>query len=68
MGDTDIRLNTNIIIALFTGCALIAFAFYLRYAGPIAVPEVAFYVAAAMICLLPVVYTLLRHKTCRNKC
>jgi len=26
-----------------------------------------FYLAAAVICLLPVVYALFRHKSCRNK-
>lgn len=58
--------NTNIIVALCTGCALIAFAFYERYEASGAVPAVAFYVAAAAICLLPVLYAVLRHETCRN--
>ena len=46
------RLNSNIITALCTGCALIAFAFLRSY---VTVPAVAFYIAAAAICLLPVV-------------
>jgi len=61
------RLNVNIIIAFSTSCAMIAFAFYERYEASGTVPEVAFYGAAAAICLLPVVYAILRHKTRRNK-
>jgi hypothetical protein len=60
------KLNSNIIIALCTSCALIAFAFYERHGASGSVPAVAFYGAAAVICLLPVLYGLLRHKTCRN--
>ena len=62
------KLNATIIIALCTGAAVIAFAFYQRYTASVRVPEAAFYLAAAVICLLPVLYALLRHKTCRNKC
>jgi uncharacterized membrane protein YqjE len=61
------RLNGNIIIALCTTCAIIAFAFDQRYEAAITVPAVAFYVAAAIICLLPVFYALFRRKTCRNR-
>jgi hypothetical protein len=61
------RLNSTIIIALCTSAALIAFAFYQRYEGPVTVPTGAFYIAAAIICLLPVFYALFRHKSCRNK-
>ena len=61
------RLNVNIIIAVSTCCAMIAFAFYERYEASGTVPEVAFYGAAAAICLLPVLYALLRLKVCRNK-
>jgi len=61
------RLNVNIIIAFCTSCAMIAFAFYERYAASGTVPAVAFYGAAAVICLLPALYALLRHKICRNK-
>lgn len=60
------RLNANIILALCTSCTIIAFAFYQRYEGSVTVPAVAFYGAAAVICLLPVLYALLRHKICRN--
>jgi hypothetical protein len=59
-------LNANTIIALCTSCAIIAFAFYERYDASGTVPAVAFYGAAAVICLLPVLYALLRHKICRN--
>ena len=58
------RLNSNIITALCTACAMIAFAFYQAY---ITVPAVALYVAAAIICLLPVVCAPLFRKACRNK-
>jgi hypothetical protein len=58
------KLNSTIIIALCTSAALIAFAFDQRYEASVTVPAVAFYVAAAVICLLPVLYALLRRKTC----
>ena len=61
------RLNVNIIIAFSTSCAMIAFAFHERHEASGTVPEVAFYGAAAAICLLPVFYGLLRHMGCRNK-
>ena len=57
------RFNSNFSIALCTGCALIAFAFYHT---SIAVPAVAFYVTAATICLLPVAYCLVTRKACRK--
>jgi hypothetical protein len=60
------RRNADVIVALCTGCALIAFAFYERYEASGTVPAVAFYVAAAAICLLPVLYAILPHKICRN--
>ena len=58
------RLNSSLITALCTGCAIIAFAFYQAY---VTVPAVALYVAAATICLLPVVYAPACRKACRNK-
>jgi membrane protein YdbS with pleckstrin-like domain len=67
-GETMLRrLNAHIIIALCTSCAIIAFAFDQRHDASINVPAVAFYVAAAIICLMPVVYALFRRKTCRNQ-
>jgi hypothetical protein len=60
------KLNSNIIVALCTGCALIAFAFYERHEASGSVPAVVFYGAAAVICLPRVLYALLRHKVCRN--
>jgi hypothetical protein len=60
------RHNADIIVALCTSCALIAFAFYQRSEASGTVPAVAFYVAAAAICLLPVLYAILRRKICRN--
>jgi hypothetical protein len=60
------KLNANIIVALCASCAIIAFAFYERYAASPIVSAGAFYVAA-VICLPRVFYALLRHKVCRNK-
>jgi hypothetical protein len=50
------RLNANIIIALCTSGAMIGFALYQRYASAGTVPEFALCVAAAVICLLTVLY------------
>jgi hypothetical protein len=61
------RPDINLIIALCTACSMIAFAFYERYEASHTVPQVAFYLAAAAICLLPVLYAILRHRVCRNK-
>jgi hypothetical protein len=52
--------STIIIIALCTSCAMIAFA---RYQASIPVSAVALFIAAAVICLLPVFYALVRHKS-----
>lgn len=60
------KLNANIIVALCASCAIIAFAFYERYAASPIAPAGAFYVAA-VICLPRIFYALLRHKVCRNK-
>ncbi len=60
------KLNSTIIIALCTSAALIAFAFGQRYGVFATVPTVAFFIAAAVICLLPVLYALLRCKACRS--
>jgi len=54
------KLKTNTIIAICTAGAMIALAFYERHGGPNPVPEIAFYGAAAAICLLPVLYALVR--------
>jgi membrane protein YdbS with pleckstrin-like domain len=61
------RLNSKIIIALCTSSAIIAFAFYRRQEASVMVSAVAFYCAAAVICLLPVIHALYRHQICRNK-
>jgi hypothetical protein len=60
------RRNAEIIFALCTSCALIAFAFYERNEASGTAPAVAFYLAAAAICMLPLLYAILRHKICRN--
>jgi hypothetical protein len=56
--------NSNILVALCISAALVAFAFDQRYKASVNIPEVAFYLAAAAICLLPVFYALLKRKSC----
>jgi hypothetical protein len=58
------KFNSTIIVALCTSAAIIAFAFDQRYKASVTISEVAFYLAAAVICLLPVFYGLLRRKSC----
>ena len=57
------RFNSNIITALCTACAIIAFAVYRTH---FSAPAVVFYVAAATICLLPVVFAPACRRACRN--
>ena len=61
------KLNSTIVIGLCTGAALIAFAFSQRYGVAFKVSDSALFIAAAVICLLPVVHGLLRRKACQNK-
>lgn len=58
------KFNSTTFIALCTGGALMAFAFGQGYESHFAVPAVAFYLAAAVICLLPVFTALVRRKVC----
>lgn len=60
-----VKRRMHIVVALSTSCALIAFAVYQRH-HPVAIPPVVFFVAAAIISLLDVVYGILRHKSCRS--
>jgi hypothetical protein len=60
------RINANIITALCTSCAMIAFAFYERHGASGSVPEVAFWAAAAGISLLPVLFCLVRCRIGRS--
>jgi hypothetical protein len=61
------KLNANIWVALCTASTLIAFAFYQRHAGSVNLTVVDFYIAAAVICLSPRWYCLVRRKVCLNK-
>ena len=61
------KSSQTIVVALFTSAALIGFAFYQRYVGPVQVSEATFYIAAAIICVSPGVHRKLRCKTCENK-
>jgi hypothetical protein len=56
----------QLIIALCTSCTLIAFAVYRRHHS-VPIPGIAFYVTAALICVIGEVYARSRHKTCRTK-
>jgi uncharacterized membrane protein YjjB (DUF3815 family) len=58
--------RTQLIVALCTGCALIAFAAYQRHHA-VPISSAAFYVAAAIICVIGELYGRLRRKTCRSK-
>ena len=56
-----------IVIALCTSAALIGFSLYQSRAGSVPVPAVAFYTAAALICVLPAAYHLLVCKRRRSR-
>jgi hypothetical protein len=56
--------KANIVTALCTACAMIAFAFYKRYATSFAISSTALFVAAAVVCLAPALYGLVR---CRSR-
>jgi hypothetical protein len=58
------RLNSTLIIAMFTGSALIAFAFFESH---IKVSATTLDVAAAIICVAPVLFAPAWRKACRNK-
>lgn len=55
------KANSNIVIAICTGCAMVLFAFYERY-GASSNIAVASYIVSALICLFPVGYALLRSR------
>jgi hypothetical protein len=61
------KFSSNMFIALCTSSALIAFSFYERHDTSRTVSTSALFVAAAVICLLPVLYALVRREICRNK-
>ena len=60
------KRRLQLIIAVCTSCALVAFAVYRRHHS-VPVPVIAFYVAAALICVVGQVYGRLQHKTCQTK-
>ena len=61
------KIGSNFVIALCTAATMIAFAFYQRYETSFAVSTTAFFLTAALICLLPVAYGLIRCKSCVRK-
>jgi len=60
------KRRTHLIIAVCTGCALIAFAVYQRHHS-VLIPRSAFYGAAALICVIAELFDLFRYKNCRSK-
>ena len=60
------KRQKELFIALITSGALIAFAFYQR-SRTVPVSAVGFFVAAAAICLFPVLYPMVRHQGCDQK-
>ena len=58
--------STQLIIAVCTSCALIAFAVYQR-GHAISIPRFAFYGAAAILCLIEESYGWFCNKSCRSK-
>jgi hypothetical protein len=61
------KSTQTIVIALFTSAALFGLAFYQRDGSLIRISEVTFYIAAAIICVSPVAYRVLRCKRSRSK-
>ena len=55
------KRNTELIIAVITAAGMIAFAYYQRH-WPIPASPEAFFYAAAVICVLPVLYAVIRCK------
>ena len=55
------------VIALCTGAALVGLAFFERYGGRVRVSEATLFVAAAIICVSPAVYRLLRCLSRQNE-
>ena len=53
----------TIVTALFTSLGLLWLAFYERYVGPVRVSALAFYLAAALICVSPALFYVMRCKT-----
>jgi hypothetical protein len=56
------KSTQNIVKALLISAALIGLAVYTRYGGPIRESEATFFIFAAIICVSPVAYRLVRCK------
>ena len=61
------RPSPNMIIALCTAGGMIAFSLAERHRVLKIIPTGAFFLAAAIICLIPVLVALIRHKNCRQR-
>ncbi|MBV9182105.1 MAG: hypothetical protein JO356_12415 [Acidobacteria bacterium] len=60
------KRHTPLVVALCTSCALVAFTFY-QHHHVVTIPKVAFYAAAAMICVIGELVGWLRRESCRSK-
>ncbi len=60
------KRRIQLIIAVCTSCALIAFSVYRKHHS-VPIPGIAFYITAALICVAGEVYGRLRHNACRTK-
>ena len=63
----NMKSHQTIAIAFFIAAALIGLPVYRRFGGPMPVSEVTLYVAAAILCVMPVIYRLLRCKMRRKQ-
>jgi hypothetical protein len=61
------KSTQNIVVALLISAALIGLAYYQRFGGPIRVSEATIFIFAAIICVSPVAFRLLRCKVARVK-
>jgi hypothetical protein len=61
------KLNRNIVIALCTACAILAFAFYERHHPSGSVPDGVYFLGAAAIALIPALTGSRSCASCRNK-
>lgn len=57
----------NIIVALSISAALVGFAFEQRLGGPFQVSQSTLYFAAAILWISPVIYRVIRCKSCAKK-
>ncbi len=59
-----LKLDWSLFCGVVAGGGIIALAFYQRHVGPLPVPQLAWYIAAVVIVLAPVVVAILRGRAC----